>query len=92
MQSLKDYTTTQKTASRKQETCLIVCQAINTPQAPDVWNFQEISEFLTMPEMLTNAQVWLEERQGHLTDLFEDMLEDEAERSEFFRFGSSGGF
>ena len=63
---------------------------IATHEPADVWDMA--TESITMPEILTNAQVWLEEYGSHLGDLLEDMLEEEAERQELLRFGSSGGF
>ncbi|CAK0763652.1 hypothetical protein CCP4SC76_3980006 [Gammaproteobacteria bacterium] len=97
MQSIRDYTTSPQRA-----------KAIPAPAGymygdffdwepedfgePQEINPQEEPKEITMPEMLTNAQVWLEEYQGHLSDLEEENIMEEAERAEFFRFGSSGGF
>jgi|GEM_PF-6655131 len=77
MQSQTAYTPSQKTAS--------------ISPVSDVWTLEELREFST-PEVMTDAQYWAEAIGDHLGDMFDDMLQESAEQSEFVRYGSAGGF
>ena len=84
MQSQRAYTTARYSAS--------------PAPVSDGWDIPNNPAF-TMFEMLENAKDWLTDRQvweeakgDHEGDLYDDMLQEAAERAEFFRFGSSGGF
>jgi len=77
MQSQTAYTPSQKTAS--------------ISPVSDVWTLEELGEFTT-PEVMTDAKYWMEAIGDHLGDMFDDMLQESAEQSEFVRYGSAGGF
>jgi len=77
MRSQTEYTPSQKTA--------------RISPVSDIWTLEELSD-LSTPEVMTDAKYWIEAIGDHLGDLYDDMLQESAEQSEFVRYGSSGGF
>ena len=77
MRSQTEYTPSQKTA--------------RISPVSDIWTLEELSD-LSTPEVMTDAKYWIEAIGDHLGDLYDDMLQESAEQSEFVRFGSAGGF
>ena len=84
MQSQRSYTTTSHWASKAP-----VADGWDIPNNPAFTMFEMLEN---AKDWLTDRQVWEEEKQGHLGDMHDDMLQEEAERAEFVRFGSAGGF